>query len=121
MTRTNTLALFRTLAVALTVALLYGPLAPVFAETTFEERECERNGGVWNGTSCEIPEPVDLCPNVDGTQESEPCADTTCEQDGGTWNGTSCDMPEPVDLCPNVSGVQENQPCAASFPKPVCD
>ena len=38
-------------------------------------------------------DPVDVCPNVPGTQGTGPCADDTCVADGGTWNGTSCDLP----------------------------
>src|SRR3989344_919007 len=60
------------------------------------------------------PPPVDVCPNVPGTQETGPCADDECVADGGTWNGESCDMPPPppVDVCPNVPGTQETGPCA---------
>ena len=41
------------------------------------------------------PPPVDVCPNVPGTQTSGPCADDVCEDQGGTWDGDSCNFPEP--------------------------
>ncbi|TSC68734.1 MAG: Uncharacterized protein G01um101456_516 [Parcubacteria group bacterium Gr01-1014_56] len=44
----------------------------------------------------EAPLPVDVCTNVPGDQEAEPCADVQCALDGGTWSGSSCDMPPPL-------------------------
>ncbi len=41
------------------------------------------------------PPPVDVCPNVPGTQTSGPCADEECVEDGGTWDGDSCEFPPP--------------------------
>ncbi|TSA46375.1 hypothetical protein D4R51_00240 [bacterium] len=42
--------------------------------------------------------PPDLCPNVDGTQTTTPCADVTCTAGGGTWNtvAQSCAAPPPT-------------------------
>jgi hypothetical protein len=46
----------------------------------------------------DTPPPVDVCPNVPGTQTSTPCADDICEDEGGTWDGDSCEFPqEPED------------------------
>src|SRR3989344_4394428 len=88
----------RFLAVFLAVALVYGSIAPSISiadiiDDRLEQRSCESAGGVWNGSTCEDPEPVDLCTNVESMQESEPCADIECEADGGAWDGTSCNMP----------------------------
>lgn len=43
----------------------------------------------------EPPPPIDICPNVPGDQEENPCADNKCIEQGGVWNGESCDIPPP--------------------------
>src|SRR3989344_581367 len=98
---------FRCAAVLVAVALAFSPIAPIggYAQT-FDERDCPRNGGVWNGTSCDFPTPEEQC-----------------ALDGGTWNTETnlCDMPAPSpepsppppsDVCPNVPGDQASGPCA---------
>src|SRR3989344_1446092 len=42
-----------------------------------------------------LPVDVDVCANVPGEQDTEPCADVQCLTDGGTWNGDSCDLLPP--------------------------
>jgi len=102
-------------AVLLTVVLVYAPLAPsLYAQEAndplVDQRNCERDGGVWDGDSCE--EPVDLCPNVPGDQESEPCADTQCEAGGGTWNTDTCEYPPtPEEECIADGGTWEADAC----------
>src|SRR3989344_3064868 len=61
-----------------------------------------------------LPVDVDVCANVPGEQDTEPCADVQCSADGGTWIGDSCDLPLPpqVDVCANVPGDQDTEPCA---------
>ncbi len=62
-----------------------------------------------------VPPPIDMCPNVPGTQQMTEgqCADIECVEDGGSWNGSSCVMPPPpIDVCPNIPGDQATGPCA---------
>ena len=112
----------RFLAVFLAVALVYGSIAPSISiadiiDDRLEQRSCESAGGVWNGSTCEDPEPVDLCTNVEGMQESEPCADIECEADGGTWDGTSCNMPPtPNEQCVIDGGTWKWSNGSCEFP-----
>ena len=98
----------RVLAVFLAVSLLNATFAPFISAQTatssdpvvderIEQRDCEGSGGIWNAQTetCEDPpEPVDLCPNVSGVQETEPCADETCAADSGTWSDDACTRAE---------------------------
>lgn len=64
------------------------------------------------------PEPVDVCPNIDGVQTTLPDGKVLVE-------GQCVDpTPEPVDVCPNDEGIQTETPCASDTPQepetPVC-
>ncbi|HOV06505.1 MAG TPA: thrombospondin type 3 repeat-containing protein, partial [Anaerolineaceae bacterium] len=48
------------------------------------------------GDACEVTPPTDLCPDLDGIQETYP------------YDG-SC-TPPPTDLCPDLDGIQETYP-----------
>jgi uncharacterized repeat protein (TIGR01451 family) len=54
-------------------------------------------------SSCPPPAPDDVCPNIDGVQESVPQGMVKDEQG-------NCVPPPPVDVCPNLDGVQEHVP-----------
>jgi hypothetical protein len=49
------------------------------------------------------PEPDDLCPNIEGIQETIP--EGLVKNDAG-----HCVEPEPEDVCPNIDGIQETVP-----------
>jgi uncharacterized repeat protein (TIGR01451 family) len=54
-------------------------------------------------SSCPPPAPDDVCPNIDGVQESVP--------QGMIKDGQgNCVPPPPADVCPNLDGVQEHVP-----------
>src|SRR3989338_6428716 len=89
MNKPMSISVSRGMAVLLTVALVYGSIAPAFlyAQTATTTPDETGSGQVDDRTD---PPPADVCPNVSGDQQDEPCADTVCEADGGTWGGESC-------------------------------
>src|SRR3989344_7805551 len=97
---------FRSVAVWVAFALAFSPIAPIggYAQT-FEERDCQRNGGVWNGTSCDMPTPEEQCTLDGGTWDGISCVtpptpEEQCTLDGGTWDGISCvTPPTPEEQC----------------------
>src|SRR3989344_628907 len=115
------ISLFRALSSTLVVLIVIGQVAPpvVYAQTiddVVDQRICERDGGTWNGTSCDMPAPpADVCPNVEGDQPSGPCADTECADTGGTWDSTSCVMPAPS---PSPSPTPTTTPAPEPTPSP---
>lgn len=46
-------------------------------------------------------EPADVCPNIDGVQETVPT--------GHHLDAGQC-IPDPIDICPNIDGIQETVP-----------
>ncbi len=57
--------------------------------------EAEFDKDAWCESNIPETTPTDVCPNVDGVQTQNPCADTTCEEEGGTWDSETqeCDNP----------------------------
>ena len=99
MNKPMSISVSRGMAVLLTVALVYGSIAPAFlyAQTATTTPDETGSGQVDDRTDPDSrleersnPPPADVCPNVSGDQQDEPCADTVCEADGGTWGGESC-------------------------------
>jgi len=63
--------------------------------------------GDGTGDACEVTPPTDLCPAIDGIQETYP------------YDG-SC-TPPPTDLCPAIDGIQETYPYDGSCTPPPTD
>jgi hypothetical protein len=53
--------------------------------------------------NCEGPPPTDVCPNIEGAQETIPPG-MIKDQEG------NCVTPPPTDVCPNLEGAQETVP-----------
>ena len=75
------------------------------------QQECIARGGIWTGTTCEVPTGGQAPPPSGGTDPA-----TYCAQQGGTWTGTSCQYPtqpppasssgtDPATYCAQQGGV----------------
>ena len=83
------------------------------------------------GDACEVTPPTDLCPDLDGIQETYPydgsctppptdlCPDLDGIQETYPYDG-SC-TPPPTDLCPDLDGIQETYPYDGSCTPPPTD
>ncbi len=62
----------RILAAFLVVVLVYSPLFPIFTYAqTIDDRICQRNGGTWNGVSCDMPPTIAVHGDVSAQATSD--------------------------------------------------
>ena len=73
---TGSISVSRALAAFLVVVLVYSPLSPIvsYAQTdtrTFEAQVCERDGGTWDGVSCDMPPTIASQSDVNAQASSD--------------------------------------------------